>query len=124
MNFSRAAPVSVHRGQDRYVKVSTAEARNPPGPAWLTTRRDPPYSWVMPCYYGIARRPDATIGQVWVEAGGGRLIRQSWTGVTYASDREAGEDIGRLNQQTPIPTPGGPLEEIDLAACIRRTLRS
>ncbi len=78
----------------------------------------------MPCYYGIARRPDGTIGQVWVEAGGGRLIRQSWTGVSYASDRGAGEDIGRLNQQSPIPTPGGPLEEIDLAASIRRALQS
>jgi len=90
----------------------------------LTNWRDPPYSWAMPCYYGIARRPDGTIGQVWAEAGEGRLIRQSWTGVTYTSDREAGEDIGRLNQQTPIATPDGPLEEIDLAACIRRILQS
>lgn len=77
----------------------------------------------MVCYYGIARRPDGTLGQVWIEAGGGRLTPQSWTGITYTTDREAGEDTGRLNQETPIPVPDGSLEEIDLAAAIRRALQ-
>jgi hypothetical protein len=77
----------------------------------------------MACYCGIARRPDGTIGQVWVEAGGSRLTRQSWTGVTYTTDREAGEDTARLNQETPIPVPGGWLEETDLAVAIRRALQ-
>ena len=76
----------------------------------------------MPCYYGLARRPDGRLGQVWIDAGGGRPIRQFRTGVTYTTDREAGEDTGRLNQQTPIPVPHGPLEEIHLAAAIRRVL--
>jgi hypothetical protein len=53
---------------------------------------------------------------------GGRLTRQSWTGVSYTTVREAGEDTARLNRQTPIPAPDGPLEEIDLAAAIRRVL--
>ena len=77
----------------------------------------------MVCYFGVARRPDSRIGQVWVEAGGGRPTRQYWTGVTYTTDQEAGEDIARLNRQTPIPAPDGPLEEIDLAAAIRRALQ-
>ncbi len=76
----------------------------------------------MSCYDGIARRPDGTIGQVWVNADRGRPTRHFWTGVTYTTDREAGEDTGRLNQQTPIPVPHGPLEEIHLAAAIRQAL--
>jgi hypothetical protein len=77
----------------------------------------------MPCYYGIARRPDGRIGQVWVDADRGRPTRHFWTGVAYTTDREAGEDTGRLNQETPIPVRDGPLEEIDLAAAIRRALQ-
>lgn len=76
----------------------------------------------MVCFYGIARRPDGRIGQVWVEAGGGRPTRQSWTGITYTTNLEAGEDIAQLNRETPIPAPDGPLEEIDLAAAVRRVL--
>jgi hypothetical protein len=77
----------------------------------------------MVCYYGIARRLYSTIGHVWIEAGGGRLTRHFWIGATYTTDREAGEDTARLNQETPIPAPDGPLEEIDLAAAIRRALQ-
>jgi hypothetical protein len=77
----------------------------------------------MPRYYGVARRPHGRIGQVWIDADRGRPTRQFWTGVTHTTDREAGEDTARLNQQTPIPVPDGPLEESDLAAAIRRVLQ-
>ena len=50
--------------------------------------------------------------------------RQFWTGVTYTTDREAGEDTARLNRQAPTLVPAGPLEEIDLAAAIRRAIQS
>lgn len=54
-------------------------------------------------YYAYARMPDDRLGQLLVERdmdGVGRCVarRQSWTGVIYRTDRQAMQDLGKLNR--------------------------
>lgn len=49
-------------------------------------------------YFAIARTPDDRIGQLLVLREDGRQVSQTWTGVIYASKRQALTDLERLNR--------------------------